>query len=219
MLYRSDFQVLGKGQWGSLGHCCSAPDGFYYWMEDRKVWRWLGTREAVLWAILNRTNSTDLVGSARTPAWDIEADMQNASYVIFWCTAPLIYISIYIFWWTLCSFWNFHLFLFLCDNSKLEVLFCLFYIFTVGICHFIKGGCCCEYTLVLLGFFWSPQRRIPKGRTCASLRLSPCSLQGFTLRKKYLLQKLRDGPGKILYWEVVRERVLKSTERFFNSGV
>lgn len=137
----------------------------------------------------------------------------------FWCTAPLIYISIYIFWWTLCSFWNFHLFLFLCDNSKLEVLFCLFYIFTVGICHFIKGGCCCEYTLVLLGFFWSPQRRIPKGRTCASLRLSPCSLQGFTLRKKYLLQKLRDGPGKILYWEVVRERVLKSTERFFNSGV
>lgn len=152
MLYRSDFQVLGKGQWGSLGHCCSAPDGFYYWMEDRKVWRWLGTREAVLWAILNRTNSTDLVGSARTPAWDIEADMQNASYVIFWCTAPLIYISIYIFWWTLCSFWNFHLFLFLCDNSKLEVLFCLFYIFTVGICHFTKGGCCCEYTLVLLGF-------------------------------------------------------------------
>lgn len=152
MLYRSDFQVLGKGQWGSLGHCCSAPDGFYYWMEDRKVWRWLGTREAVLWAILNRTNSTDLLGIARTPAWDIEADMQNASYVIFWCTAPLIYISIYIFWWTLCSFWNFPLFLYLCDNSKLEVLFCLFYIFTVGICHFTKGGCCCEYTLVLLGF-------------------------------------------------------------------
>lgn len=152
MLYRSDFQVLGKGQWGSLGHCCSAPDGFYHWMEDRKVWRWLGTREAVLWAILNRTNSTDLVGSARTPAWDIEADMQNASYVIFWCTAPLIYISIYIFWWTLCSFWNFPLFLYLCDNSKLEVLFCLFYIFTVGICHFTKGGCCCKYTLVLLGF-------------------------------------------------------------------